>query len=221
MTFDSVTVGMSQGKHKDKYAKPLKHYAIQYGVAYRTVLRWAEKGIPLDDEQATRLATGTPATGSQIGQTPDARRIARNRPRTDRKEGPAPHGMPGNTEALRAAAAEAHGDYLTAIDSGDDVLASARLKAWLSISEQLRKAEQSTLDVEEQKKNTVSIGELGSVLGDLFKTLRQDLEALPETVSLELVGKDSIGIKLVLQREVERLVTELFKCSYLEGGKHE
>lgn len=210
---------------KQKYQKKLEHYTKVYGCSFRTIQRYSQLGYPLDDEAATRARistqkfqpTGTPATGGEIGETPDAPQIARNARRTARTPETAAHGLAAAIDRLQAAEAEAHADYLKAVDGGKDILTGAKLKAWLSLSEQLRKVEQSTPDIQKQNNNSVSLSELSTTLGGLFARLRQDLDTLPRQVASKLVGKDAIGIEQELKKEVEQIIEALYVCKYLEG----
>jgi hypothetical protein len=93
------------------------------------------------------------------------------------------------------------------------------LKEWHANLKSLREIEEANPNVEKENKNAVNLAELQQALTELFARHRQDLEALPRRVALELVGKDEVAIREIIGREVASLVETLFSCSYLtEGG---
>jgi hypothetical protein len=187
------------------YQHPLKHYAAVYGVSYRTILRWAEKALPLDDASQTRLATG------KAGK-------AGNAPQGASRTCSGLLGLAASIQRLRQAEEAAHYDYQQAKTESDAFTTAQRWKIWKEISEQLRKVELATPDVAEANKSSVSISEVQTALNELFAKLRQDLETLPRRLSLELIGKDEIGIREVLARETNEIILSLFNCKYLQGG---
>ena len=163
-----------------QYQHPLAHYPTVYGVAYRTILRWAAKGYPLDDQSATRALVAGQKNGAAGKSTPPA---LANAPRTLLKAegGELGLGLAANIGRLQLAEAQAHAEYEQAKADGDAAQATARAKAWLALSEQLRKVEQSTPEVEQANRKSLRLDELQSVLGSLFVRLRQDLEEFAAT----------------------------------------
>jgi hypothetical protein len=207
-----------------QYQYPLAHYPTVYGVSYRTILRWAAKAYPLDDEAATRALVAGQKNGSAGKSAPrESTEAARTLPRAVGGE----LGLAAAIRRLQTAEAEAHAEYDQAKASGGDAAqATARAKAWLALSEQLRKVEQSTPEVEQANKKSLRIDELQRELGSLFVRLRQDLESMPQRIGLELVGKDEIGIREVLKREAGEIIHALYSCKYLaaedgSGGSEE
>jgi hypothetical protein len=201
----------------DNYKETFSHYAKLYGVGYRTIIRWAHDGVPLDDEAATRLSKGRPpaTTLATPAVVPPS---AANGPVARRKPFGGALGLSASIGRLQAAEAAAHADFLDAAADRNEALTAQKQKQWLSLSEQLRKVEQSTPAIAEQNKTAVRLDELQATLSELFTRLRQDLETLPKRCALELVGQDAIGIEQTLKREVEEVVLALFHCRYLEGG---
>jgi len=199
-----------------QFKYPLTHYPKVYGVSYRTILRWAEKGFPLDDEQATRLLTaGTPQT-AKPGSGPHQRTRTTATPRN------APAGSLGlsaSIQRLQQAEANAHGAYLHALANETPLIAAHARKAWQELVEALRKTELSSPEVQEANKTSVSLSEIQTVLNELFTKLRQDLDTLPRRIALELVGADEISIRQVLAREAEEIVSRLFACKYLTDAE--
>jgi len=195
-----------------QYQHPLSHYPAVYGVSYRTVLRWSAKGYPLDDGPATRALVAGQKNGASGKSTPPA---LANAPRTLSRPECGELGLAAAIRRLQSAEAAAHAEYEAAQDGGDAAQATARAKAWLALSEQLRKVEQSTPEVEQANKKSLRIDELHSELGSLFVRLRQDLESLGQRIALELVGKDEISIREVLKREAGEIIHALYSCKYL------
>jgi len=197
------------------FQRPLAHYPAVYGVSYRTILRWAQKGYPLDDEEATKALVSAQKNGGGSKSIPPS---LANTPRTLRAAEVGELGLGAAIRRLQAAEAAAHAAYESARAGGDVAQAAGRAKAWLALSEQLRKVEQSTPEVEQANRKTLRLDELQAELGGLFVRLRQDLETVPQRIALELVGRDEIGIREVLKRELEEIVSALYYCKYLEGG---
>jgi hypothetical protein len=182
-----------------RYEHPLNYYPSVYGVSYRTVLRWAKKGFPLDDQAATRRAIEGEADSVPV--VPPSQGL----------------GLAASIRRLQEAEAQAHAEFVTAKQTGSESTGALQ-RLWLSLAEQLRKLEQSTPEIQEANKQTIKLSELNEVLGGLFSRLRQDLESLPRRVSLELVGQDVIAIQETLSREIGGIVASLHRCEYLEGG---
>lgn len=180
-----------------KYQRTAKEYAEVYGVSEITVKRWKKAGWPLDDEAATRALREGQKEKTLVAPCLVAVDAAL--------------GISAATERLREAEAAAHAAYLQA--SPED--ASKLLSTWLKLQDALRKSEESAPDIEESNKNTVQLGELKNALNDLFRKLRQDLETLARRTALELVGKDEIGIREILDREAEEIIKNLYTCRYL------
>jgi len=191
------------------YQFPLKSYCQKYGVSYRTILRWKDSGFPLDDERQTRLLV---STGARF--TPQ---LPANGPRNDSTAIPGALGLSASIARLQQAELATHADYTQARASGDENLAEAKRRQWVSLSEQLRKVEQSTPEIEESNRNSIRVEELDAALGDLFLKLRQDLDSIPKRVSLEIAGKDEITAREVLKREMDEIILALYSCKYLGG----
>jgi hypothetical protein len=189
------------------YKLPLKSYCAVYGVSYRTILRWKEAGLPLDDEPQTRAML---ATGARPGA-----QLLTNAPVTV-SDGSL--GLSGAVARLKQAEAAANAEYQAAVASGDAAQAAIAEKRWLSLVESLRRNEVSNPEVAEANKNTVPVKEVESALNELFQKLRQDLETMPKRIALELIGRDELGVREVLKRETGEIISALFLCKYLEGG---
>lgn len=194
---------------QSQYQFPLTRYLKVYGVSYRTILRWAEKGYPLDDESATRLLVASQKNSSGASKSP----VPSHSAPSMRSSGAL--GLAANIRRLQEAEAEAAALYQ---NEPDPAIAASHRKAWLAISEQLRKVEQSNPDVEQANKKTLRLEDLQTELSGLFSLLRQDLETLPGRIALELVSKDEIGIREILRREIGEIVFSLHSCKYLGGG---
>jgi hypothetical protein len=199
---------MSQSPFKH----PLKHYQSVYGVSYRTILRWKDAGFPLDDERQTRLLVSAgvkPASPSNENGAVAAL--------------PAESGAQGLRASLDRLAKEeaaAHARYRQALESGDENqgTASALQRQWLEIQAAHVKAASANPDVEQANKNLIKVDLVASVLTEMFQTLRQDLEQLGKRVAGELVSKDEISIREVINRETALLIGNLYSCKYLEGA---
>lgn len=191
-----------------QYQHPLSHYPAVYGVSYRTILRWRERGYPLDDEPATRALVANQKNA------PDSHGSA---PRTVPAIAPGAMGLSASIQRLQAAESAAHADYVAALEVGDEAVATNRRKEWLAFSEQLRRVEQSAPDIAEQNKSLIKADEVSSALSELFITHRQDLENLGKRVAAELVGKDELSIREVINRETALLIEGLYACRYLEA----
>jgi hypothetical protein len=196
-----------------QFKHPREHYAQLYAVSPRTVSRWAQKGFPLDDESQTRLLLSAGVKSISHG--------GANAPRTASGATAGAHGMEASIRRLQAEEARAHADFESARANANATLADLLHKQWLRTSEQLRKVEQSTPEIEEANKNTVRIEEVGAALNDLFLKLRQDLESMPKRIALEAVGQDELGIREIIKREIETVISALYVCKYLGGGESE
>lgn len=204
---------MSQSQFKH----PLNFYPSVYGVSYRTILRYAEKGYPLDNEEQTRLLIAGQKTGSPGTQeTPTAKEAQGSPARLNPPLPPSTGdlGLPASIQRLEEAEATAHAKYEEAKQEGNQLLEAQSLKSWVILSEQLRKTSATSPDVAEANKTSVQLSELQTTLGELFQRLRQDLESLPLRIALELEGKDLIGIREVLTRETDGIIDSLFACRY-------
>jgi hypothetical protein len=93
-----------------------------------------------------------------------------------------------------------------------------KLKEWLQLAEQLRKIEKDSPDIAEANKNSINVDELEQSLSKTFNSFKQELTQLPRRVEQELVGKDVIGIREILTKETESIITTLYKCEWLKGG---
>ncbi len=195
-----------------QYQHPLTHYAKLYGVAYRTVLRWKERGYPLDNEAECRALVATQKNSPAPKSAPDSHG---NTPRTVPAIAPGAMGLSASIQRLQAAESAAHADYITALEAGEEAVATNRRKEWLAFSEQLRRVEQSAPDIAEQNKSLIKADEVSSALSELFITLRQDLENLGKRVAQELVGKDELAIREIINRETALLIESLYACKYL------
>jgi len=192
---------------KSQYQYNLKHYQQVYGVSYRTILRWSERGFPLDDIEKTKLLAANksltnfnPSKGGTLANYTNGAL-----------------GLNASIQRLQEEEAIAHANYKAAVTEGDELLAGQRRKAWQELVEQLRKTEQTNPEVAEANKQTVQLGELKRELNSLFINLRQDLETLPRRIALELVLKDEIAIREIISKEANHLITNLYKCKFLGG----
>lgn len=195
------------------YQHPHKHYAARYGCSLRTIARYAKAGLPLDDEEATRICIANQRTGAKPltlnrAVLPDGPRLESNRGL----------GLSASIERLQEAEAAAHAEYAAALQGNDQNLAANKLKSWTVLAEQLRKTAQTSPEVEEANKQAISLSDLQSTLNELFVKLRQDLDTLPRRIALELVGKDELSIREILTREVNEIISSLFHCKYFKGG---
>jgi hypothetical protein len=195
------------------YQHPYKHYAALYGCSLRTIARYAKAGLPLDDEEATRICMANQRTGA----TPLAlnRAVLPDGPRLESNRG---LGLSASIERLQEAEAAAHAEYAAALQGNDQNLAANKLKSWTVLAEQLRKTAQTSPEVEEANKQAISLSDLQSTLNELFIKLRQDLDTLPRRIALELVGKDELSVREILTREVNEIISSLYLCKYLKGG---
>lgn len=194
-----------------QYKHGREHYAALFNVSVRTISRWAKDGLPLDDEAQTRALV---ATGAKF--TPQ---LSGNRPRTPLSAATGALGLSGAVLRIAESEAAAYQEYQTAL-AGTDAKAVAILeRRWLDLAEALRKNEVSNPEVAEANKNTIPVKEVEAALNDLFLKLRQDLETLPKRIALELLGRDEIGIREVLQRESAEIITALYACKYAGGSE--
>ena len=191
------------------YNHPYSHYAALYGCSVRSIARYSRAGYPLDDENATRLRIADQRTGKSpsvnLGVLPDGPKLESNRTL----------GLSASIQRLQEAEAAAHAEYFMALQGNDANLAASKLKSWALLAEQLRKTAQTSPEVEEANKQSISLSDLQATLNELFVKLRQDLDTLPRRIALELVGKDELGIKEVLIREVNEIISALHSCKYL------
>lgn len=195
---------------KWQFKQPREHYAEIYNVSPRTISRYAKSGLPLDDEAATKLLL---STGGRI-----APPLRENGPRIASPGFGGATGLMAALGRLENEEAEAYASYRKAQESGDELIAEARRKQWMGINEQLRKAAVSSPEVAEANKKLISLDEVSNALTELFVIFRQDLENLGKRVAAELVSKDEISIREVINRETTVLIQSLYSCSYLAGG---
>ena len=192
-----------------RFKRPLKEYAAIFGVSYRTILRWKDSGYPLDDERQTRLLVSAgvkPAPASHANGAVAAFPVDSGA-----------QGLKASLDRLAQEEAAAHGRYRQALESEDDQgTASALQRQWLEIQAAHVKAASANPDVEQANKNLIKVDLVASELTEMFQTLRQDLEQLGKRVAGELVGKDEISIREVINRETALLIGNLYSCKYLE-----
>lgn len=139
------------------YQKTLKEYEQEYGVSRRTVQRWKQKELPLDDPEAMRLHAVSAEDSDD-----DSEREPIPRP-----TGTGPLGLRANIVRLQEAERDAHAGWQEAIKYGDEAVAARRHREWLLTSEQLKKVELATPDVQEANKQSVTLSELHKTLGEL------------------------------------------------------
>jgi phage terminase Nu1 subunit (DNA packaging protein) len=192
------------------FKRPLKEYSAIYGVSYRTILRWKDSGYPLDDERQTRLLVSAgvkPAPASHANGAVAAFPVESGA-----------QGLKASLDRLAQEEAAAYGRYRQALESGDDQggTVPALQRQWLEIQAAHVKAASANPDVEQANKNLIKVDLVASELTEMFQTLRQDLEQLGKRVAGELVGKDEISIREVINRETALLIGNLYSCKYLE-----
>jgi len=193
-----------------KFKHSRQHYAQTYGISERTVSRMVQRGFPLDDEPAMRVYI---AQGAKL---PASEPVKGSR---EIPSGSNESGLKGSIERLRQAELAAHVAYTQAAREGNIQRSTSLQRDWLSLTEQLRKVEQSNPEIEEQNKKTIRLEDLTLELNVLFVRLRQDLETLPKRIALELVSKDEIGIREILSREIDDVILSLYQCKYLKEAE--
>ena len=196
---------------RQKFKFQLRHYASVYGCSLRQIQRYSAKGYPLDDETTTRtlIAGGVavvPGTGG---------------PASPAQQGSEALGLGGFVQRLREEEAVAHRNYQEALKENNPGKAAACLHIWQELGEQLTKSESSNPKVQEANKSSITAGEVKIVLSDLFFKLREDWETLPRRVAMELVGKDEITIREILDLEVREIIEAIYSCKFLEDTEGE
>ena len=183
-----------------------KDYAQQYGVSRATIYNYQKAGINLADAQAVRrhqvsIRTRTRVTSrhkSQAGVLPktpdDIQAVAL----------PGGAGLRANIERLRAMEIQLGNEAA----QKRDILV---LNKWLAVSEQLRKAEASTPDVERLNDESLPVDEVRQTWAEAAAGFRSALDALPGRTALELVGLDLPQIELRLKAAVNELLGSLAK----------
>jgi hypothetical protein len=193
------------------YKDNRKHYADKYGVSEKTITRWNQRGINLDDEQAVRLGI---AGQSQAVSLPSS---ATARSATAQDSGAL--GLAGVIAKLHGAEQSEHAAYVAAQAQGNTVLAEYHRKAWCALTEQLRKVAQSTPEIEEANRASVPVAEVSRAINAAFARLRKDLDSLPQRLALELVGREEIDIRERLARETADIIGALYACKFLGAGE--
>ena len=212
--FDSSPISIMP---KQKYVHKITEgcpYEQTYNCSNRTIQRYSRLGYPLDDTQATLAliaAQKLQPPGRQEPQ-PVADRADDGR-RNAQEARTAALGMAGSIDRLQQAEAAAHRHFLNAATDAEKLV---RGKARTALAEQLRKQEQATPEIEESNKQTVKLSDIKQTLSELFHKLRQDLDTMPKRIALELIGKDEIGCRLVLETEIAQIVNSLYQNKYLE-----
>lgn len=199
-----------------EWQKTENEYAALYNVSPRTVRRWKAKGWNLDDEEEIRLLI---AEGGRAGAGTGSESESTDSPR--RPEGLGAVGLQAALERLRYQERDAHAAYLAACEEGSESVVAARQKQWLALQKALLEAEKANPDVAEANKNSISLGEIKTVLTGLFNQLRQDLEAMPRRLETELAGQDAITIREGIAREVATIIGNLYACHYLQTEEEE
>jgi hypothetical protein len=201
---------------KKKYKYSLPHYAAIYGVAVSTIAAYSRKNYPLDDEEATRARITAQKYQPQgkLAVDQDAS-TPENASQTPVKPRVGSLGLVASIQRLKEAEQEAAAEYEAALKPD---IKAAKQKQWLALVEQLRKVEQSSPDIQEANKKSINVDELEQSLSKTFNVFRQELENLPRRMEQELVGKDVLGIREALTKEVECIISTLYKCKWLKGN---
>jgi len=182
-------------------SKSLRDWAAVFGVSYQTIQNIKKEGINLDDAESVI---------SRLSESPDyvippdyVHLIPKGKNSTQGTKG-----LTAAIERLRECELVAHNNYLDALKV-NAANSAALLKNWNLILDQLRKMEESNPDILQANANSINKEDLSKVLGDLFKTLRQDLEALPERVSTIGQHTNRDALKSIMQTETNKIIDML------------
>lgn len=202
----------ANGKAVDKAPakrKSLRQYAKEHNVSHETIRKIRAEGINLDEPAAVqaRLSEIVPVSAESSPALP------RSIP-----DGSGNKGLAESIKRLQAAELAAFADYQSALAGGEPGAIIRTQKAWVSLTESLRKTELSNPEVEELKSTSVPVAELAAVLGELFRNLRADLEAMPQRLAVECAHKDEISIRESIKGEIRGIISNLHECQYLGGS---
>lgn len=179
----------------------LRSLADKYKTNYETLRQIKKEGIDLLNEAAViaRLSEDStyvpPSLSPVIYSVIPARNTAK--------------GLRAAIERLRECEVSAYSNYIDSLANNPN-LSGRFLKEWNILLDQLRKIEESNPDIEQANSNSISKDELSKALGNLFKNLRQDLEALPAKIST--VGQQTTKAELskIIATEVSRIIESLY-----------
>ncbi len=118
-------------------------------------------------------------------------------------------GLIANIDRLREAEKVAALDYVAAKALKDDKLIASTHREWISISEQLRKAEVSTPGVLSDNEKTMPVDDVVAEFTRMAVQFRVTAEAIPRSLPPRLVGLDEAGIQDVLQSAIVELLENL------------
>ena len=193
-------------------------YMERFGCSLEAVKAYSAKGWNLDNtEEVLALIASQPQ--QPRGQPPGERERqpvadgADDGRKTREKAPVGGFGLADAIDRLAQAAKDAHTEMEAAKSSAEKVAATKR---YTLLVKEWRDTAKSNPEIEESNKQTVKLSELKQTLSELFQKLRQDLDMMPKRIALELIGKDEIGIREVLQKEAEQIVSSLYQNKYLE-----
>jgi hypothetical protein len=193
-----------KAKKKPATKESMREIAKRFNVSPNTISLQAKAGLDVHDDEAllnyligSRPAYVVPA-GLKVKSIGKATAVSAT---------PQEEGLRAAIDRLRKSEVASHKKYLNA--KGAD--STRLLKEWQIILEQLRKVEESQPDIEAANSNSISKEELAKVLGDFFKTLRQDLDALPNQISVIGQGADKETLNKIVEERVLRIIDNLHK----------
>jgi len=123
-------------------------------------------------------------------------------------------GLEAAISRLKQAEVAAHSDYLACTQEGP--VKAAKLKNWTAILEQLRKVSAENPQITQATGESLSREDVTRTLSFLFTSLKIDLEALPEKVASEAVGKSRDDIRQLMEGHIKKIMGGLHECKYLK-----
>jgi len=87
--------------------------------------------------------------------------------------------------------------------------ATAVMRQWKDVIDQLRKMESEILDIEKSSGSLVEASEMKRYVSSFVMPIKSKLLAMPAQIAEELVGRDTIEITEILTLEMRKILTEL------------
>jgi len=189
---------MARGKAKQP---SLRDYGRIFNCSHELIRIIKDEGVNLSDTEAVIARLTQNPNYVPPGPTAPA-----GKPVANSTEGQ--QGLRAAIERLRECELAASDNYRKALADNSPAAGNA-LKNWTAIIEQLRKAEESTPDIEKANSNSVSKDELAQSLGGLFKDLRQDLDALPNKIATQGQNCSKEALQQIVKQHAERIIDSL------------